>query len=423
MNSLGIWFLSLLLHGPPPALANVFDFGANWQSFISMAQSSDVDEFKLPARLGTASRQLMVDLGVEHFSELSFTTFLDIGCGSGLHSLAAAIVRAEVLSVDVFEGALNATKELRSKTKGANEEAWQILRGDILNPEEWAGKRQFDHVYAWGSLHHTGDVFVALRNAIRLMSPVGRIYLSVYSHELHSEHDAWIAIKQQYVHQSLFGQRLMAFAYAVFLLRERIEARLATSKADWATSTGKALPESAIFDLILRETNLALLDHTLARGMDFFTDAVDWIGGYPMEYVNATDICAVLWEEGLFPIRGPFVNNGMTSVLAVPRGCDKVSSLRFRTLERPFHLSRSGCWHSYLPIEWPIKELEPLILYEDDRCLGAPNGDLHQDAPFCTASGRYQHREGGIFFTTSDLSDPNLNGRLYRILLPAEVDE
>ena len=100
-------------------------------------------------------------------------------------------------------------------------------------------------------------------------------------------------------------------------------------RARWSVENGdKPLPQSAVYDSILRVTHSAMLNHSLSRGMDFLTDAVDWIGGYPMEWVLASDLCIALRHKGLFPIRGPYINSGMTTVLAVSRDSDDAMKMR-----------------------------------------------------------------------------------------------
>lgn len=79
-----------------------FTFGKNWQSFIAHAFTSQ--------RLARAAKSLQEIIGVEH---LVGQTFLDIGCGSGLFSLAALMLGAEkVVSFDYDAHSVAASIEL-----------------------------------------------------------------------------------------------------------------------------------------------------------------------------------------------------------------------------------------------------------------------------------------------------------------------
>ena len=107
-----------------------FGFGRNWLSFIGV-----VDE----ARIRAAGDSL---LGTLQLSTLSGRTFLDIGCGSGLFSLAACQLGAAVRSFDCDQDSVLATTELRRRFAAGSD--WRIERGSILDPEFVAGLGRFD---------------------------------------------------------------------------------------------------------------------------------------------------------------------------------------------------------------------------------------------------------------------------------------
>ena len=65
-----------------------FAFGKNWQSFLSELDEDRIDQAVI------SLRQL---LGLE---TLEGKRFMDLGCGSGLFSLAAQRLGAEVISID-----------------------------------------------------------------------------------------------------------------------------------------------------------------------------------------------------------------------------------------------------------------------------------------------------------------------------------
>ncbi|MDR2417362.1 MAG: 50S ribosomal protein L11 methyltransferase, partial [Holosporales bacterium] len=78
-----------------------FAFGKNWTKFLAL-----VDE----ERIATAMRSLCNALEEEN---LEGKRFLDIGSGSGLFSLAAYRLGAEVFSFDYDEGSVACTQKLK----------------------------------------------------------------------------------------------------------------------------------------------------------------------------------------------------------------------------------------------------------------------------------------------------------------------
>ncbi|MAE71148.1 MAG: hypothetical protein CME06_11865 [Gemmatimonadetes bacterium] len=58
------------------------------------------------------------------------------------------------------------------------------------------------------------------------------------------------------------------------------------------------------------------------------------------------------------------------------------------------------------------RERSRVVLYEDDRPLGPPHA-MHKDV-MRIGGGRFSHWDDRLFFSTSDGSDPNTNGRTYR---------
>ena len=235
-----------------------FRFGENWGNYIDSALDN--------SRIASAIAALKNLIGLER---LDGKRFLDIGSGSGLHSLAAFLLgAAEVISFDYDQDSVNTTEKLRAMV--GNPPNWSVFQSSILD-NSLITQYQADIVYSWGVLHHTGQMWQALRNAAAMVSPGGLFVIAIYNRAesrnfLRSSH-FWLQIKRRYVSSPKSIQTLMIWAYKCFFFPYRI----ASGKNPFAE---------------IREYNL--------RGMSWRNDVVDWIGGYPYEFASAqeiTDFC------------------------------------------------------------------------------------------------------------------------------------
>src|SRR6266850_7774144 len=161
-----------------------FAFGKNWEEFIAQHFSEE--------RAAIASRHLLSFLRV---SDLRGRTFLDVGCGSGLHSLAAVRAGASrVVSFDVDSDSVAATARVR-EASGAPAH-WTVLQGSVLDDAFMAALDPADVVYAWGSLHHTGAMWTAIERTVGRIASGGLVYLALYTTDRHSE--SWVIRKRRY---------------------------------------------------------------------------------------------------------------------------------------------------------------------------------------------------------------------------------
>ncbi|MBQ4416367.1 MAG: 50S ribosomal protein L11 methyltransferase [Butyrivibrio sp.] len=151
-----------------------FAFGKNWKNYAKTLTKEKVSE---------AERSLTDWLGE---GALKGKSFLDIGSGSGLFSLAAYRLGAsEVFSFDYDNDSAECTaavkrrftkRAARSRVPEEGNDAdmikdgetqgtgrWTVERGDVLDEgyiSRFYGK--YDIVYSWGVLHHTGNMKQAL---------------------------------------------------------------------------------------------------------------------------------------------------------------------------------------------------------------------------------------------------------------------
>lgn len=245
-------------------LPHRFEFGENWRRFLSVVNESRVD---------SAQRSLEEMLGV---STLEGKSFLDVGCGSGLFSLAAVRLGAErVHSFDVDPASVACALELKRRFAGGDER-WEIGSGNILDGRFVDSLGAWDVVYSWGVLHHTGDMWRALEKVDPLVKPGGVLFISIYNDQgLRSR--VWRRIKRGF---NRLPARLRApYAVGVMLPRELLSAAAATT----AGRPG---------DYVRSWTA------DRKRGMSRWHDLLDWVGGYPFEVARPEEVFDFFRERG-----------------------------------------------------------------------------------------------------------------------------
>jgi 2-polyprenyl-6-hydroxyphenyl methylase/3-demethylubiquinone-9 3-methyltransferase len=145
-----------------------FAFGKNWRRFLGL-----VNEGQIAAAELSLKQMLNLD-------NLKGKTFLDAGSGSGLFSLAARHLGAKVFSFDYDPDSVACTLELKRKFCSADQD-WCIEPGSALDRSFLNGLGNFDVVYSWGVLHHTGDMWNALENMSSLVKPGGKLFIAIYN--------------------------------------------------------------------------------------------------------------------------------------------------------------------------------------------------------------------------------------------------
>jgi len=242
-----------------------FRFGANWTRFLTV-----LDE----ARIVAAERSLAEMLRV---ADLRNRSFLDIGCGSGLFSLAARRLGARVHSFDFDPQSVACAQELKRRYF-PDDASWTVEEGSILDDRFVSGLGHFDVVYSWGVLHHTGAMWIAIENAIaRVASPTGTLFIAIYNDQGWKSH-AWWFVKSLY---NKLPQPLRApFAWCVGVLTRLLVIVKYTLELKPMVAIGPLLRDR-------RE-----------RGMSARYDAVDWIGGFPYEFATFDTLAGYLGKRG-----------------------------------------------------------------------------------------------------------------------------
>ena len=246
-----------------------FNFGENWQNF----SSGSLDD----AKFAEAVKSLSTLIGKD---SLINKTFLDIGCGSGIFSIAASHLGVrKVVGIDISKESIDTSKA--NKNKFASQNNIEFIHKSIFD-EDVAGLGKFDIVYSWGVLHHTGKMWEAIDNASKLVDDKSILTIAIYNK--HWSSGAWGQIKRIYNWMPMFGKKIMIWLfYLVIALAKFIKSGKNPFKK--------------------------------RRGMNFYYDVVDWIGGYPYEYATKDEIIKYLEARGFRCIK--------STQPPMPTGCNE----------------------------------------------------------------------------------------------------
>ena len=249
-----------------------FEFGKNWRSFLAA-----LDEERIEVAVESLQQMLDAEL-------LAGKRFLDIGCGSGLFSLAAHRLGATVDSLDFDAESVTCTGELKQRY-GSPKPEWEIRQGSVLDETLMQSLDLADVVYSWGVLHHTGNLDRAIRIAARATKPGGLFCLAIYNDQGRASR-RWLAIKRIYNRLPKLLRPIWVVAIAGICEGKFALARLSRLKNPLPFNDWRAKKRD--------------------RGMSAWHDWVDWIGGLPFEVATPESIEATLAELGFQVVRSPY---------------------------------------------------------------------------------------------------------------------
>lgn len=237
-----------------------FSFGRNWKSFVDQLSE---------AQITSAQISLSKSLKKKNFRGLRF---LDAGCGSALFSLAAKRLGAEVLSFDYDQNCVFCAENLKEKYF-PNDAHWQIAHGSVLDERFLETLGEFDIVYSWGVLHHTGELEKAMNTITGNVGQGGILFIGLYNDQ-GVKSRIWKNIKAYYNLNSVTKYSVILVFFPLFFLIHFFS------------------------DLKKGKNPFDKYRETKKRGMSMIHDWYDWLGGYPFEVITPKKVTNFYKEKG-----------------------------------------------------------------------------------------------------------------------------
>jgi len=257
-----------------------FDFGENWEAF---------SEASLNEKALAQSKHQFIELISS--DDLRGKSFVDIGFGQGLGLLNATSLGAKTVGCDINPLCATVLARNQEKFPELKDVKIPVVVGSILHqekvdsiannaPEKDVSK--YDIVHSWGVLHHTGSMWQAIENSMQLVKDGGTFIIAIYNK--HWSSSPWWLIKRIYNFLPKWGRYLMVkLFYVVIYLAKFLVTFQNPLKKD--------------------------------RGMNFYYDVIDWLGGYPYEYASKEEI------QNYFEERGYALKRFIKA--EVPTGCNE----------------------------------------------------------------------------------------------------
>ena len=183
---------------------------------------------------------------------------------------------SSILSFDYDADSVQCTEVLRQNAGDPSH--WRVQQGSVLDATFMSSLGEYDVVYSWGVLHHTGDQWRAIQQAKDCVKPGGLLYIALYTSEVfpRGRAEMWIKIKKLYNTSHPFIQRLLVWLYAAL----------------------------HCCVMVLRGVNpyRFIRTYSESRGMNYLIDVRDWLGGFPMEFSSINEVVKELCRKSDFAL-------------------------------------------------------------------------------------------------------------------------
>jgi ubiquinone/menaquinone biosynthesis C-methylase UbiE len=257
-----------------------FAFGENWDSYSRQIDTQHI-------KSATTNLVALIQL-----SDLSGMSVLDIGSGSGIHSLSLMMLGCkDLVAIDFDLDSVETTKRVLSRESFRG--SYQVYQGDILKKIPEIEGVTFDLVYSWGVLHHTGQMMRAIENSLGFVKPGGLIALALYRKTPFCF--LWNIEKALYSkfpkNLQLVFRKVYEFIFSLGLRIKRGQSLRAYKK-----------------------------DYFQKRGMEFSHDVHDWLGGYPYESIKSEFLIEFMKKNG-FKVVNSHISKNQIGILG--SGCDE----------------------------------------------------------------------------------------------------
>jgi 2-polyprenyl-3-methyl-5-hydroxy-6-metoxy-1,4-benzoquinol methylase len=240
-----------------------FAFGDNWARFLETLNEVRIE------RAETSLKEML------ELDSLDGIRFLDAGSGSGLFSLVARRLGATVHSFDYDPQSVACTQELKRRYF-ADDPDWTIEEASVLDETYCRQLVEFDIVYSWGVLHHTGSMWGALANVAPMVKSGGKLWVAIYNDQ-GSGSRRWLAVKKAYNAAPIFLRWLVLWPAFIRL---------------WGPTTIRDFLKGTPMQTWRSYTN------ENPRGMSPWRDVIDWVGGLPFEVASPEALFAFYKQYG-----------------------------------------------------------------------------------------------------------------------------